>query len=302
MNEDVELASEQLNLRFDGRLHEVDVTVFSRALLDFAEVVKAANRQAKSNANVDVRIKATGEGSFESIIRLVLSHPQNTLAVVQSADIIVHDIGAAVVGVYALRKWLARHDVQSASPNEETQQVVLTDVHGDSYTVQGNVYNMYSHDPAVTPALARTFGALDDDPAIAGFEILDDQRAVLFGSDHSDFGPMAAAPLPLADEDGTTRIQLVDASLYIVRVVLEHSRTRRWQFLWGGNRISAPIADERFLEQVDSGMPFAQGDVLRVKLERVQVYSPSIGTYETTGYTVREVIEHIPRADTGAMF
>ena len=48
-DDDVLLSEHPLNLKFGGRLHEVEVTAFSQVLLDFAEVAKAANRQSSSN-------------------------------------------------------------------------------------------------------------------------------------------------------------------------------------------------------------------------------------------------------------
>ncbi len=70
----------------------------------------------------------------------------------------------------------------------------------------------------------------------------------------------------------------------------------KWVFYWQGNKISASIKDERFNNEVNSGMEsFAKGDALRVELHVHQVFDESVDTYINKSYEIAKVLEHIPR-------
>lgn len=295
------VGEQSLNIKFDGQLHEVEVTAFTRVLLDFAEVVKAANRQSDPNAKVDVRITATGEGSFETLIKVVVSNPEGTLALVQAAQILAGAVVGTVVGAYKLHKWLASKNVEAGNELRAGDDVTITDVAGDSITVHGDVYNLYFGDTGVPGAISRSFAALDEEPPITGFEILDPARRSLLQVGRDEFGAMSTEP-SIAIELETITTEVIDAELRIVKLVLDRNFNRKWEFFMAGNKISANIRDEHFFDEIDSGLSFAKGDALQVKLEITKEYDESLGVYWNKGYSIIEVERHVPRSQTDSMF
>jgi len=82
-----------------------------------------------------------------------------------------------------------------------------------------------------------------------------------------------------------------------MRAILERSR-RRWEFVWRGVRISAPVLDDSFyMDFAAHKITIALGDALEVKLkirQRKDVYS-GIMLNDPNGYEVLKVLKHLPR-------
>lgn len=288
-----------VELKFDGRLREVDVTAFGQVLLDFAEVAKAANRRSGSNANLDVRITATGEGCFEAFLKLVLANPDDTLYLTAAGLGVIEGIFGATVGVYKLHKWLAGRKIKPVV--EEGDAVMITDNAGNSTTIAGDVYNLYFGDKSVSEAIARTFGALNETPAITGFKIRGADEANSFTANRNEFDAMASVPAAVTEAEATIT-ETVEADLRILKVILDRSYTRKWEFFYLGQKISANITDERFFDKVEAGMPFAKGDSLRVEMDILKERDETLGVAWIRGYTIRDVKEHLERSDTTPLF
>lgn len=298
-DDSISLSEHPLKLKFDGRLHEVEVSAFSQVLLDFAEVAKAANRQSGSNGNLEVRIAATDEGSFDAFLKLVLANPDQTLQIANVGVGAISGIFHSTVGAYKLHQWLSRRP--TAPARREGDTVTITNVAGDSFTVEGDVYNLYVGEEAVHEAIARSFSALNERAAITGFQIRGADGADSFTAEQKEFGAMAVVPPAVIAVDALIT-ETVEADLRILKVVLERSYTRKWEFFYAGQKISANITDEQFFDQVDAGMPFAKGDSLRVKMDIIKERDEALGVAWIRGYTIRDVKGHLERSDTTPLF
>jgi hypothetical protein len=107
-------------------------------------------------------------------------------------------------------------------------------------------------------------------------------------------------PAVLASDTHTT--ETVAADLRILKIVLERSYTRKWEFFYAGQKISANITDKRFFDDVEAGMSFAKGDSLRVELDILKERDETLGVAWIRGYTIRSVKEHMERHDTTPLF
>lgn len=93
------------------------------------------------------------------------------------------------------------------------------------------------------------------------------------------------------------------AELQIKRAILEKSK-RKWEFIWRGIKISAPVIDEVFYRDFFAHkITVAPGDSLEVVLKIYQSKDEDTGIYTNSKYEVIEVHKHIPRftqAEIGA--
>jgi hypothetical protein len=90
--------------------------------------------------------------------------------------------------------------------------------------------------------------------------------------------------------------ELVEVTdLQIVRAILERSK-RKWQFVWNGIRISAPVSDNRFYDEFFAHeITIAPGDVLRARLRVRQRRHPDLNIFINEEYEVVEVVQHVPQ-------
>lgn len=81
----------------------------------------------------------------------------------------------------------------------------------------------------------------------------------------------------------------------ILRAILEESN-RLWEFVWYGNKISAPVLDEQFYKSFrEHKITIAPGDRFEVKIKVIQKKDEGSGIYINSKYEVLEVIKHIPK-------
>lgn len=64
----------------------------------------------------------------------------------------------------------------------------------------------------------------------------------------------------------------------------------KWRLSDGDNKFYATIADDKFLSEVNSGKPFAKGEVLEIELETTQLVTSKGIRNE---YRVLRVINHL---------
>src|SRR5690606_42133860 len=88
-------------------------------------------------------------------------------------------------------------------------------------------------------------------------------------------------------------------TLFRSRAILERSK-RKWEFVWQGFKISAPVLDEMFYDDFFAHkVKIAPGDQLEAKVKIYQIKDEDTGIYSNDRYEVVEVIKHIPHIEQG---
>lgn len=276
-----------VKIKFDGQTHQVNAQVFISTLINFSEVVKEINRELGSHKSIEIKIVATAEGSFDA--HLVLQAVDGVQQLFTRDNVnLLSSIVTVIGGIYGLRKWLSTRTVKEVAAQGDSVQI--TDMDGSNIIVNGDVYNIYNNNQTVNDAVSNSFASLQDDPSITALEI-SDESDVLFRAEQNEFNELATK---IVIEDENTKKITTAASLTINKVVFE-GPSRKWEFIYMGNRIAANISDEDFYKQIDEGESFAKGDQLQVNLEITQAYDESLKAYLNKSYTVVKVIKHIPR-------
>jgi hypothetical protein len=140
---------------------------------------------------------------------------------------------------------------------------------------------------------------VDEDPAITSLAISPEGGPSQPPPPEIPRERFAALPTFLADESLNERELIETTDLEILRAILERS-TRRWEFVWNGMKVSAPVTDEHFYDDFFAHrITIAPGDALRVRLRIRQRRSPDLGIFMNSSYEVIEVLSHLPRAGQG---
>jgi hypothetical protein len=159
----------------------------------------------------------------------------------------------------------------------------------------------YVHD--ATPVVARSPLFLRGiESTVRAVEADPDIQSIGFSTDLGQPAPVPiprqdfiALPSSLSGNDPDTRDLVEITDIEILRAILDRSR-RRWQFVWNGMKIPAPVLDDRFYNEFFAHrITIAPGDRLRVRLRVRQRRSPDVKIYINEAYEVLEVLQHIPR-------
>lgn len=149
--------------------------------------------------------------------------------------------------------------------------------------------------PAVNRHVARSMEILENDPSVTSLGIArgirDPEPVIEFSRESFPIIRRNAVPPP---EDGR-RFQDHDAVLSVHKAVFERS-ARKWEFVWNGFRISAPILDQTFFYRLETRqISLRQGDAFKAVLRVHQVYDALAGTWLNESYEVMTVGEMIAR-------
>ena len=89
--------------------------------------------------------------------------------------------------------------------------------------------------------------------------------------------------------------------LLVTKPYLAASKTRKWEFIYSGDKITACIHDESFLDSLDK-YSFSVGTQMAVTLDITQELSEKFNAYLNKSFAVAEVKEVISSPKTERMF
>lgn len=280
------MAETTVTIKFDGQAHRVDVHTFTKVLLDYATVIQAAADEAGINDPVNVCITATEPGSLDAVISVIAQQASGVLDFLSDNQAGLMAAVSIAGGLYALKQKLSGKKKLEKVDEDKASGTVTLNAEGDIIMVDGPVFNLYKNHPETTEAIDSSFSTLEENPAITGVE-MSFGGSTVFRADRSEFSGIATSP---NYENENIRHNVVEAWLVVVKPFLAVSKTRKWEFIYGGEKITAPIVDEAFLGSLDR-VPFMMGTKMHVELDVLQEYDEEIAAYLNKKFTVSRVIE-----------
>lgn len=278
----VEAGLERVVVRFGTPTHSISAYTLSTALVGFADAIRAAHRLTSIGSEVDVVVDVLREGSFEAVIRAVV-RPIGNLFSAENAK----SIGLALVSSYIF--------ANSCLSEEKPTYVINGDVtfvknHGGVLIVDNAVIlaeQQVSRSSQFLEAINRFVSAIEHDESITEVSI----------STRPD-DPIPPLPIPRREiahlsrpvkEEGEVRKISERTTLLVSKPVLARGR-RKWEFVWRGIRVGAPILDDVFLSRFAAReYHLAPGDALDVDLRITQERHPVTRAFLNTAYEVVRV-------------
>ena len=290
------MSTAQFSIVYDGpalRAGTMDVRDLAPALLAFGQLFDAANRTLNGDAaRVNVNVHATKAGSFGIDLDLTQTIVQQLTALFAGDSITAAlnlkqlVVDGAVVGcsLIGLIKWL-----RGGKPDKIEDLgdgVVRITLKGEAITVPMKLVRLYQ-DLAVRDAAYRAVAEPLGKEGIDVFKVVEGET-VLVKVTEAEAEAFARPVVP--DE---TIIESRHRSAFTI-VSLAFKEDNKWRLYDGNTQISASIADEEFLERVDSNqISFSKGDILVCD---VLVTQKRTREGLRTDYVVQRVIEHRPAA------
>lgn len=275
-------------LHFETEDRRINAYTLASVLVSLADAAKAANASINPGFDVEVVVEALGPGCFRAQLKAVYSSAKNLFSS-QLLQVIV----LGIVSNFIYERTLAVED--EVKVEIRTEEVII-ERGSDRVVVPRNVYDATrtaEQNPQFVRSIEKGLEAIGADEKVKGIGFVRDMKspAPEVVIPQSSIRHAAIAPTVAPD----TRIVGETSDLQIVKAILDRTR-RKWEFIWHGVRISAPVLDDQFYQDFFAHrITIAPGDVLRVRLAMLQSLDPNIGVYTNIGYEVVEVFDHIPQ-------
>ena len=273
---------------FDTPKKSINAYTLGSTLVALADAAKAANSSLNPGHSVEIIVDAIGSGSFKVQIRALINNSKNIFS-----NQIVMGLLLGILGNYIYERTLATDD--SIQIEIKTDEVIIQK--GDErLVVSRKVYEATEQakkNPKFVGAIERTMQAVHADREILGFGFVESMNSeppqILVTRESIEKMTLETVEL----EGVRTITEVVD--LQILKAILERGK-RKWEFMWRGIKISAPITSEKFYDDFfNHEITIAPGDSLEVKLEIKQQRQEDTGIFLNKSYEVIEVYNHNPR-------
>ena len=285
---DVGVFEEEFVVYFGSKQNRINAYTLASSLVSIADALKSANSLINPGYNVEVVVEAFGEGSFKVNVRTLYNGAKNLF----STDNL-KAITLSVIAAYIFQLTLAQeieiniivNDDQVIIEQGVKKIIVPREVHEHVKAVEKS--------EKFRQSISRTFEAVEKDKDIESLGITPnmDDDIPLISVPRSKFSFLSDPPEILENQ----RHIVEDADLSILRAILERG-TRKWEFVWRGIKISAPVLDDSFFNDFFAHkITIAPGDSIEVSLKIYQTRDQDTGIFTNNRYEVVEVIRHIPR-------
>ena len=291
--------SVHFSIKYDGPAlaeHQMDVRELAPALIALSELLEQANKAAFPDAD-EVRVNVQGNfkgGSFGvDLIALqsikdqlvsMFSGPEatavaNLLAILGGIGL----IGAAGGGLMGVIKWLGGRKPTSIRVDGDKTIFEIRDVETvETFEVDLVAGRLYQS-RVVRQSLAKVIRPLERD----GIDVFACGRD---GSTESVVTKEEASSFTMAAGDVDIVSDTLSESVLLQIESAVFRDDNKWRFSDGSTPFFAEIADEKFLNRINSGAErFGKGDVLIVDLRRVQFVTDNGLKLE---YSIEKVHEH----------
>lgn len=293
------LTEENFKIKFDGKLHEVDVNTFLVTLTSINEVIQEINGEINvgnhSENRVSIKVKAIQKGSFEVYLDII----QNLGETLLSGNNVNYAAGVLTVltGLLSLKQFLKSKKPKKVEKKGD-KSLKITNQKGDTFIIENLTYNLYEKSEKAQTSISRTFSTLSNDQNVTGLEIRDKKDKELFKAKKEEFKELSEFIQPGNTED--KKIVIEFTRLTVFKVVFEHKY--KWDFYYKGTKIGVKITDKDFFEKINKGETFSKGDILEVDLQINQEYDKTLNIFVNKTYEVNKVHRHIPRNEQLDMF
>lgn len=286
----IEEYDEEVVLHFGGEQKKINAYTLASSLVSIADAVREANNVLNPGYDVEVLVEAFGEGSFRAKIKTVFKGAGN----------IFSNDALKAVALSVLANFIYQHTLAPDSQvvvNVSEKEVVIEQ--GETRIIVPRITyeatKQVERSEKFKKSVSRIARSIEKDENIESFG---------FTKNINDELPDIQIPRKriaiLSEPEEYTepsREIYEQVNLFIKRAILERSK-RKWEFVWQGFKISAPVLDETFYNDFFSHkVKIAPGDQLEAKVKIYQTKDEDTGIYANSRYEVVEVIKHVPHIE-----
>lgn len=284
----IEEYQNEIILHFGSGKNSINAYTLASSIVSIADALKEANSVINPGHEIEILVHSFSEGSFRVTVRTVYKSIQNLFSA-ENLKAITLGVLAAFVFEHTLAS-----DTEVKVIVDETQVVIEQ---GDKkIIVPRAVYDAQKElekSEKFRKKIARTFETIEKDTNITSFGLTNspEMKKPQIEIPRENFSILSVEAEPLEEK----KVNIEIADLQIKKAILERSK-RKWEFVWRGVKISAPVLDDSFYDDFFAHkITIAPGDLLKGRLKIYQSLEADTGIYLNDNYEVIEVYEHVPR-------
>jgi len=291
MNQSYTISShdDRIVLYFGTSDHKINAYSLAASLIAFADAVRKANKQINPGYDVEIVVEALEEGSFRVILQAIYKAAGNIFS-----KETLKAIAISIVSSIIYEKVFTTQPIITINTNE-----VIIESNGEKLIVPRQIYEqaeIVKKNDSIQSSVNKIFEAVNSDDSVSSFGITNSMQNKVPELTIPKSRIKEVVELsPNTNEESINVIEEENEKLEIVKAILERG-SRKWEFIWRGIRISAPVLDDDFYNRFfNHDIKIAPGDILEVKLKITQRKLPDISVYENIKYEVVCVKNHTPR-------
>lgn len=285
---DIREFEQEFVIHFGTQRQTINAYTLASTLVSLADAVKEANIIINPGYEIEVLVDVIGPGSFRARIKAIYRGLQNLFS--------GSDLKAIVLGVvasYVYQITLAP-DIKIQINVGEKQVVIEQGNH--KVIIPREVHDAVKQvekSEKFKNSLGQMFDAVERDKEISSIGIArtmsDEKPPIEIPRDR-----FALISRRVEPEEGVREVEEV-TEVQISRAILDRSK-RRWEFVWRGIKIPAPVSDDKFYDDFFAHrITIAPGDQMSVRLRIYQRKNDDTGIFINERYEIIEVLKHIRR-------
>lgn len=293
----------ELSLRYYGPALDVDHSLSVRdlapALLRFAKAVDAAKQEIEPESNIELRVNATREGSFDIqfILQQIGKYSQTPagqglgfLGEIGALSFLSFLAKRIVNGIKVFRENRSHGEGKIISGNAPDDNNIFTEKkvtieYPDGYRMEAYESSMrIARNPEFINNAGKAFAGPTNAEGINGVKISSyDEFADVDASTAKDMAEWVPAENILKENNVTMYVQPLDAHF---------EPNKKWHVTDGNVTYSVDVHDVDFIDKVEKGLRIGKLDSLKVTMHTVCTQEPS-GKLKTT-YSITRVESYTP--------
>jgi hypothetical protein len=277
---------------FGGRPNEVDTYTFANALVAISDAFREVNSQVNQGIALELRLEALAEGSFKAKVRGAPKSLKNLLSSL-SKNVILPIFLAFLYDEIKGKEQIVVNDDEVVIERGSDRIIIPRKAYDTAKSLPNK--------PAIRSHIAKAIYAVDSDENVESFGIyknFDADIPALFDLSRDEFDRVRELEI---EGDPGRRTREERATIHVLKAVFQAS-SRKWDFVWNGVKISAPIHDPVFLaDLLQRVYLIGNGDALEVTLKISQKWEESSSVWLNDGYGVEKVWRHVPAQRSSQM-
>lgn len=294
--------------------HEIDIDTLVDTQKEFNTILTEIQSNHFPDTKLKIKIQAFKQGSF------IIEHSIEILSTVGTTGLALwkyKEIGAKVISVFKdlleIRKLLKgekptdvnQKTITTTTTNTDnssntTTTVVNITVNNLTINVSPEAWKEHQTNKIINKSIEKTIQALEQDTEINGFElnkieIPEDGEKIttkILTVERDEFEELKI-PNPYFDFKPEEKTEDVDKVVLNVKTIDYYPDNKsKYQFFFRDKVINAKITAPEFLETLNKGEKFGQGDILIVKLRILKKLNTITEVYENKNYEIVSVHEH----------